>query len=100
MKLPKNFYFYLLEPYGFTGRGIILKAERVGNGYVVYSYGDVDLFVYKIPQKKITKRFILELSKNIYYREKVEGIYDHINTKEELLEVMKLKYTPIIRIYG
>lgn len=99
MKLPKSFYFYLLGPYEFTRKGIILKAERVGNGYVVYSYGDGDLLVYKIPQKKITKRFLLELSKNMYYKEKVEGIYDHVDTKEELLEAMKLKNTPI-RIYG
>ena len=94
MKLPKSFYFYLLEPYEPIRYGIILKAERIENGYVVYSYGD--LLVYKIPQKKITKRFILELSNNKYYKEKVEGIY----TKEELLEAMKPKKNALIRIYG
>jgi len=98
MKLPKSFYFYLLEPCEPIRYGIILKAERIENGYVVYSYGD--LLVYKIPQKKITKRFMLELSKSIYYKEKVEGIYLHADTKEELLEAMKLKKNTLIRIYG
>jgi hypothetical protein len=98
MKLPKSFYFYLLEPYESIRYGIILKAERIEDGYVVYSYGDS--LVYKIPQKKITKRFILELSKSMYYKEKVEGIYLHADTKEELLEAMKLKKNTLIRIYG
>jgi hypothetical protein len=98
MKLPKSFYFYLLEPCELIRYGTILKAERIENGYVVYSYGD--LLVYKIPQKKITKRFMLELSKSIYYKEKVEGIYLHADTKEELLEAMKLKKNTLIRIYG
>lgn len=98
MKLPRSFYFYILGPYEFTRKGIIFKAERVKNGYVVYIYGHGDLFCYKIPQKKITKRFILELSKDVKYEESVEGIYDHVDTKEELLEAMKLKNT-LIRIY-
>jgi hypothetical protein len=100
MKLPKSFYFYLLEPCELIRYGTILKAERIENGYVVYSYGDLLAYKYKIPQKKITKRFILKLSKSIYYKEKVEGIYLHADTKEELLKAMKLKKNTLIRIYG
>lgn len=95
MKLPKSFYFYLLDPYEFTRKGVIFKAERVENSYIVYIYGHGVLFCYKIPQKKITKRFILELSKGVKYEERVEGIYDHVDTKKELLEAMKERNTPI-----